>query len=353
MDLKTTYLGLELKHPIVASASPLSRTLDGIRRLEDAGASAIVMFSLFEEQIRYEQDSLDYLTEAGTEAFAESITYFPSVGDYRVGPDTYLELIRAASQACSVPIIGSLNGVSNAGWTEYAREIIDAGAKALELNIYYIPGDISVTGRDVEQRYIDVVKAVRASIKAPVSVKLSPFFSSTGDMARQLVDAGADGLVLFNRFYQPDFDLDELEVVPDMELSTASEIRLPLLWIAVLHGRLKVSLAATRGVQSGTEVIKYLLAGADAVMTTSALLRNGVSHLATLIDGMKIWMERRGYSSVAQMKGSMSQKNVANPEAFERANYIKILQNYKSPYIAAPQRPIDVDSFYQESAIRK
>ena len=353
MDLKTTYLGLELKHPIVASASPLSRTLDGIRRMEDAGASAIVMFSLFEEQIRYENEALDYLTEAGTETFAESLTYFPSVQDYRVGPDSYLELIRAASKACEIPIIASLNGVTSSGWTQYAREMIEAGAKAIELNIYYIPADLAITGREVEQRYIDIVKTVRSSIKAPVSVKLSPFFSSMGEMAARLVDAGADGLVLFNRFYQPDFDLDELEVVPDMELSTASEIRLPLLWIAILHGRLKASLAATRGVQSGTEVVKYLMAGADAVMTTSALLRNGVSHLGTLLEGTRIWMERRGYSSVAQLKGSMSQNKVADPSAFERANYIKVLQSYKSPFIAAPQRPVDIDSFYQEAPLRR
>ncbi len=347
MDLKTTYLGLPLKHPIVASASPISRTLDGIRRMEDAGASAIVMFSLFEEQLRYEQGSLDYLSEVGTEAFAESLTYFPAVNDYRVGPDSYLELIRAASQACEVPIIASLNGITSTGWIEYAREMIEAGAKAIELNIYYIPADITVTGREVEQRYIDVVKAVRGSIKAPISVKLSPFFSSMGEMSRRLVEAGADGLVLFNRFYQPDFDLDDLEVVPDMELSTASEIRLPLLWIAVLHGRIKASLAATRGVQTSTEVVKYLMAGADAVMTTSALLRNGVSHLTTLVDGLKIWMEKRQYSSVAQMKGSMSQLKVANPSAFERANYIKVLQSFKSEYIGAPQRPADLESYYR------
>ncbi len=347
MDLKTTYLGLPLKHPIVASASPLSRTLDGIRRMEDAGASAIVMFSLFEEQLRYEQESLDYLSEAGTESFAESLSYFPAVNDYRVGPDSYLELIRAASQACDVPIIASLNGITNSGWIEYAREMIEAGAEAIELNVYYIPADITVTGREVEQRYLDVVKAVRGSIKAPISVKLSPFFSSMGEMSQRLVDAGADGLVLFNRFYQPDFDLDELEVIPDMELSTASEIRLPLLWIAVLHGRINASLAATRGVQSATEVVKYLMAGADAVMTTSALLRNGVSHLTTLVNGLKLWMEKRQYSSVAQMKGSMSQLKVADPSAFERGNYIKVLQSYKSEFIAAPQRPVDLESFYR------
>ncbi len=333
MDLATTYLGLDLKHPIVASASPLSRSLDGIKRMEDAGASAIVMFSLFEEQIRNENESFDYLMEAGTDQFAESLTYFPAVEDYRVGPDSYLELIRKATEATDVPIIASLNGITKSGWTEYARDMADAGAKAIELNVYYIPASIDVSGAEVEQRYLDVVGAVKGAVSIPVSVKLSPFFSSTGDMARRLVEAGADGLVLFNRFYQPDFDLDELEVVPDLELSSASEIRLPLLWIAVLHGRLKCSLAATRGVQSGIEVIKYVMAGADAVCTTSSLLRNGVGHMKTLLDGVTGWMERRGYESIGQMKGSMSQQKVGDPSAFERANYIKVLQSYKSPYM--------------------
>lgn len=333
MDLATTYLGLDLKHPIVASASPLSRSLDGIKRMEDAGASAIVMFSLFEEQIRNENESFNYLMEAGTDQFAESLTYFPDVEERQAGPDSYLDLIRKATEATDVPIIASLNGITKAGWTEYAKEMADAGAKAIELNVYYIPASIDVTGAEVEQRYLDVVGAVKSAVSVPVSVKLSPFFSSTGDMAKRLVEAGADGLVLFNRFYQPDFDLDELEVVPDLELSSASEIRLPLLWIAVLHGRLKCSLAATRGVQSGVEVVKYVMAGADAVMTTSALLRNGVGHMKTLLDGVTGWMERRGYESIRQMKGSMSQKKVGDPGAFERANYIKVLQSYKSPYM--------------------
>lgn len=333
MDLRTQYLGLELKHPIVASASPLSKTLDGIKRMEDAGASAIVLFSLFEEQIRADNEAFDYLSEAGTESFAESLSYFPAVEDYRIGPDSYLELIRQATAACSVPIIASINGVTNSGWTEYSQLMVEAGAKAIELNIFHIPADITITGRDVEQRYVDVVARVRAAVKAPVSVKLNPFFSSTGEMARRLVDAGADGLVLFNRFYQPDFDLEELEVVPNLELSSASEIRLPLLWIAVLHGRIKCSLAATRGVQTGTEVIKYVMAGADAVMTTSALLRNGVGHMKTLLKGINDWMERHEYESISQMKGSMSQQKVADPSAFERANYIKVLQSYKSPYV--------------------
>lgn len=334
MDLKTTYLGLPLKHPIIASASPMSKALDGIRRLEDAGASAVVMSSLFEEQIRYENESFEHLTDVGTESFAESLSYFPAVDDYRVGPDAYLELIRKAKEACSIPVIPSLNGITPSGWTEYARLMQEAGAPAIELNIFYIPADISVSGRDVEQRYVDVIRAVKSALSIPISVKISPFFSSTGEMARRFVDAGADGLVLFNRFYQPDFDLEHLEVVADLELSSASEIRLPLLWIAVLHGRLKCSLAATRGVQSGTEVLKYVMAGADAVMTTSALLRHGAGHVKALLDGMKTWMERRGYESVEQMKGSMSQKKVADPAAFERANYIKVLQSFKSPYIS-------------------
>lgn len=335
MDLRTTYLGMDLKHPIVASASPLSKSLDGIKRMEDAGASAIVMFSLFEEQLRHDTESFEFLAGSGTESFAEALSYFPAVDDYRVGPDGYLDLIRRASEACHVPIIASLNGITNTGWTEYAQLMIDAGAKAIELNVFYIPANISETGRVVEQRYEEVIRSVRSAVKAPISVKLSPFFSSMGEMANRFVEAGADGLVLFNRFYQPDFDLDELEVVPDLELSTSSEIRLPLLWIAVLSGRIKCSLAATRGVQTGKEVVKYVMAGADAVMTTSALLRHGVGHMKTLLSGMEEWMERRQYSSVAQMKGSMSQLKVADPSAFERANYIKVLQSYKSPYLAS------------------
>jgi dihydroorotate dehydrogenase (fumarate) len=333
MDLSTTYLGMPLKHPIVASAGPLSSTLDGIRRLEDAGASAVVLFSLFEEQIQRENEAFAHLTEVGTESFAESLSYFPDVEDYHVGPQEYLDLIRRASESVEIPVIGSLNGVTDAGWTEYAREIQDAGAKALELNIFYIPADIETSGRDVEERYVQIVRHVSEAVSIPVAVKLSPFFSATGDMARRLVEAGAEGLVLFNRFYQPDFDLDSLEVMPNLELSRASEVRLPLLWIAILYGRLPASLAATRGVESATEVVKYLMAGADVTMTTSALLRNGAGYLKTLVNDLEEWMARREYESVTQMKGSMSQRNVADPGAFERANYIKVLESYKSPYM--------------------
>ena len=332
MDLRTRYLGLDLAHPIVASASPLSKSLDGIRRLEDAGAAAIVLFSLFEEQIHQENEAFDHLSEFGSESFAESLSYFPAVGQDPVGPDSYLELIRRAREAVAVPLIGSLNGMTDQGWTSFARLIAEAGAHAIELNVFSLPTDPAISARDVEQRTVDVVTAVRRTVAIPVAVKLSPFFSAPGELAARLVAAGADGLALFNRFYQPDFDLERLEVEPSLELSKPNEIRLPLLWIALLHGRVRVSLAATTGVESATEVVKYLLAGADAVMTTSALLRHGVGHLRTLIAGLSEWLERHECDSVAQIRGSMSLRKVANPEAFERANYIRILQSYRSPY---------------------
>jgi dihydroorotate dehydrogenase (fumarate) len=326
-------MGLDLEHPLVASASPLSSDLDGIRRLEDGGAAAIVLFSLFEEQIRHETAALAHLTEAGTESFPEALSYFPELDDYTVGPDNYLSLIRRGAEATGIPIIASLNGVTNEGWVDYARQMQEAGAKAIELNVYHIPSDLAETGREVEERYLGVLRRVKSAVTIPVAMKLSPFFSAMGDMATQFDAAGADALVLFNRFYQPDFDLEKLEVKPNLDLSTPAEIRLPLLWIAVLYGRINCSLAATTGVHSRDEALKYLMAGADAVMATSALLKNGPSHLDTLVDGLSQWMERRGYESVAQMKGSMSQKNVADPQAFERANYIKVLESYKSPYM--------------------
>jgi dihydroorotate dehydrogenase (fumarate) len=325
-NLSTTYLGLQLEHPIVASASPLSYTLDGIRRLEDSGAAAIVMFSLFEEQIRRENESLDYFTRVGPESGPEAAGYFTAVGRTEIGSEQYLELIRRAKQAVRVPIIASLNGITDVGWTSYARSMQEAGADALELNIFYIPADIALDGRAVEQRCVDVVHAVRQTVSIPLAVKLSPFFSSIGHMAGRFVVAGADGLVLFNRFYQPDFDLDKLEVVPTLQLSVRQEIRLPLLWISILHGRLPASLAATTGVETREEVVKYLLAGADVVMTTSALLRHGPAHLRTLVAGLNDWLQRREYLGVAQMRGSLSQQNVAQPEAFERANYVRMMQ---------------------------
>ena len=333
MDLTTTYMGMKLKHPIVASSSPLSGSVAGVKRLEDAGASAVVLFSLFEEQLKHESAALEHLMMAGTESFAESLSYLPEIDDYTVGPDAYLDLLRRSSEAVDIPVIGSLNGITHSGWIEYAQLMEQAGAKGVELNIYYIPADLTTSGRAVEERYIEIIKAVKASVTIPVAVKLSPFFSAIGAMAKALDEAGADALVLFNRFYQPDFDLEKLEVAPNLNLSTPDEIRLPLLWIAVLYGKLHASLGATRGVHTPIEIVKYLMAGADAVMTTSALLKNGVDYLTTLRNGLQTWMEMNQYQSVTQMKGSMSQQNVADPTAFERANYIKTLESYRGDYI--------------------
>lgn len=332
MDLTTQYMGLTLKHPIVASASPISSTVDGIKRLEDGGAAAVVMSSLFEEQIRHENEAFSYLMESGAQSFAESLSYFPDF-DSEVGPESYLNTLRQAVEATDIPIIASLNCVTGQGWIDYARQMQQAGAKGLELNIYSVQADLDVSGEEVERRYIDIVKAVKETVTIPVALKLSPFFSSMGHMAKGLDAAGIDALVLFNRFYQPDIDIVELEVSPSLSLSSAGEIRLPLLWIALLHGKIKASLGATRGVETADEVIKYILAGADAVMTTSAVLRNGPRYLLTLIDGLQQWMETRGFVSVDQVRGNMSRDKIANPGAFERANYIRVLENYKSPYI--------------------
>ena len=338
VDLRTRYMGLELAHPIVASPSPLSRDLDGVRRLEDGGAAAIVLFSLFEEQIRHESAALEHFVSAGTESFAESLSYFPSVGDVRVGPGRYLELLRRAREAVRVPIIASLNGVTNEGWTDYARQLEQAGAAAIELNVYHVAADLDVTGREVEQRYVDVLRAVKSSVTIPVAIKVGPFFSAFGNMARQLDEAGADALVLFNRFYQPDFDVEKYEVVPSLHLSTPEEIRLPLLWLAVLHGRVKCGLAATTGVHGPEEAVKYLLAGANVVMTTSSLLHHGPEHLGTLARGTRDWLDSHGYTSVVELRGAMSQRKVSDPTAFERANYIRVLERYMGLAEAVPRR---------------
>jgi dihydroorotate dehydrogenase (fumarate) len=330
-DLATSYLGLRLKHPVVASAGPISHTLGGIRQLEDAGAAAIVLFSLFEEQIRLENAATEHLIAVGSESFSEALDYFPAVEDYEVGPEPYLELIRRAREATEIPIIASLNGATPEGWLDYAGMIEEAGAAALELNLYYIPADLGTSGREVEELYRRVLRQVRSAVRIPIAIKLNPFFSAPGEMAQSLASSGADGLVLFNRFYQPDFDLETLEVVPSLQLSRPEEIRLPLLWIAILRGRIEASLAASTGVHTAAEVVKYLLAGADAVMTTSALLQHGPGHLATLVSGLGRWLDERGYASVEQMKGSMSQRSVANPTAFERANYIKVLESFRPP----------------------
>jgi dihydroorotate dehydrogenase (fumarate) len=332
VDLRTKYMGLELAHPVIASASPLTKDPDNFKRLEDANAAAVVMFSLFEEQLIWERESLHYLTEVAADSFPEALSYFPPVQRFRVGPDRYLELLRRATESVRIPIIASLNGVTPDGWIDYARQIQQAGAAGLELNIYHIPSGLEETGRDVEQRYLDVLRAVKATVSIPVALKLSPFFSALGHMAQRCDEAGADALVLFNRFYQPDFDLETRQVVPQLELSTPSEIRLPLLWLAILHGKIRPSLAASTGVHSPLEIAKYVMAGADAVMTTSALLRNGIPYLAQLVSGFSEWMRVREYTSVAQLRGSMSQERVADPTAFQRANYVRMLESYRNPY---------------------
>ncbi|MFB0515181.1 MAG: dihydroorotate dehydrogenase-like protein, partial [Candidatus Neomarinimicrobiota bacterium] len=308
MDLTTTYLGFELRHPIVPSASPLTEQLETIKRLEDAGAPAIVMHSLFEEQITHESLELEHYTSYGTQAFAEALTYFPEHEEYRLNSESYLELVRQAKEQTDIPIIASLNGSTAGGWVEYARRIEEAGADALELNIYYIAADPATTGREVEQMYLDVLQSVRQAIRLPLALKLGPFISALAHMAQELVKAGADGLVLFNRFYQPDLDLEKLEVVPNLQLSTSEELRLPLRWISILHGTVSCSLAASTGVHTATDVLKYLMAGADVTMTASALLSEGPGYIRTLIKGVEEWMEEFEYESVQQLKGSMSRQ---------------------------------------------
>jgi dihydroorotate dehydrogenase (fumarate) len=329
MDLTTTYLGLELGNPLVPSASPLARNLDTIRRLEDAGAAALVMHSLFEEQITLESDQLDHYLSYFTDAFAEALSWYPAQPDYRVGPEEYLDNVRRAKEAVDIPIVGSLNGISTGGWISYAGEIEQAGADALELNVYYIPTDPAMTGTLVERMTLDVLEAVKSSVSIPVAVKLSPYFSATAHMARQLADAGADGLVLFNRFYQPDLDLENLVVVPNLVLSTSEELRLPLRWIAILYGRVPVDFALTTGVHTAEDAVKGVMVGANVTMMASELLQHGVERIGEMLTEMEQWMEAHEYDSVAQMRGSMSQRNVADPAAFERANYMKTLQSWQ------------------------
>lgn len=329
MDTRTTYLGLELKHPIMPSASPLSRSTDTIRRLEDSGAAAVVMHSLFEEQITLESEQLDHYLSYFTDAFAEALSWYPEQKDYRVGPEEYLENIQRAKEAVDIPIIGSLNGISTGGWIHYAAEIEEAGADALELNVYYIPGDPKMAAADVEQLVVNILSAIKETVFIPVAVKLSPYYSSLPHLARRLVEAGADGLVLFNRFYQPDLDLEALEVVPSLTLSTSNELRLPLRWVAILYGRVSADLAVTSGVHTHADVLKGLMAGAQVTMMASELLQSGVDRIQVNLDGLMNWMEEHEYESVQQMRGSMSQQNVADPAAFERANYMKVLQSWQ------------------------
>ncbi|MCB0106917.1 MAG: dihydroorotate dehydrogenase-like protein [Caldilineaceae bacterium] len=330
MDLTTRYMGLHLAHPLVASASPLSYTIDGIRRLEDAGAAAVVMHSLFEEQIEGESHILDHYMSYGTESFAESLDYFPEMQHYNVGPSRYLELIEGAKAATDIPIIASLNGVSTGGWTEYAKLIEEAGANGLELNIYYIPVDTHVDSATVEQTYLQIIREVKAVVKIPVAVKLGPYFSAFANMAARVADAGADALVLFNRFYQPDFDIENLEVVPHLVLSNSHELRLPLRWVAILYGRVPVDFAITSGVHTHEDVLKGMMAGAKVTMMASELLHHGVDRIDEILQEMTIWMEEREYTSVGEMQGSMSQQYVGEPSVFERANYMKVLQSWQS-----------------------
>lgn len=329
MDLSTRYLGLTLKNPLVASASPLNVEVANIRALEDAGAAAVVLPSMFEEQLEREVELMDRLIHDSAESFPEALSYFPKHADYHPGPDLYLELLRKAREAVDIPVVASLNGITNHGWIDYAKRVEEAGANALELNIFFIPSDLSLDGRQVEQRYIDVLRAVGQATSLPVSVKLSPYFSAPGHMARALAAEGAKGLVLFNRFYQPDIDLSTLSVRRDLDLSHRAEIRLPLLWIGLLAGRVDCSLAASTGVETSEEVIKYLLAGADVVMTTSALLRHGVAYTGVLLEYLTRWLEAREMA-LHQLRGSMSQRNLPDPEMFERANYMRILDSWKA-----------------------
>jgi dihydroorotate dehydrogenase (fumarate) len=329
MDLSTTYLGLKLEHPLVPSASPLSYSLDKMRRLEDAGASAIVMHSLFEEQIDLEARALDHYLSYGAHSYAEALSYFPEPQDYNLAPEEYLELVRGAKEALAIPVIASLNGASPGGWTHYAKLIEEAGADALELNLYYLPTQLHVSGAEVEAAYLDIVASVKEVISIPLAVKLSPYFSALPNMALQLEHLGVGGLVLFNRFYQPDFDLETLEVVPNLQLSTSAELRLPLRWIAILYGRLSLDLALSSGVHSHEDALKGLMAGASVTMMASALLERGLGHLRTVLADMTVWLEEREYASLEQLQGSMSHMNVGNASAFERANYMKVLQSWR------------------------
>src|ERR1017187_808486 len=328
MDLTTKYLGLKLRSPLVVSASPMSEDIDNIKRMEDAGAAAVVLYSLFEEQLRQDRLELNQNLQQGTESFAEALTYFPEAGEYRLGPEEYLKHIAAAKKATGIPIIASLNGSSVGGWTDYARQIQQAGADALELNIYYIPTDMDLGGDVVEDTYINILRAVKANVTIPVAVKLSPFFSNFANMAKRLDQAGANGLVLFNRFYQPDIELESLEVKPNILLSTPMAARLPLRWIALLYGRVQASLAATSGIHRGSDALKMLLAGADVTMLCSTLLRHGIPQIALIERDLKAWLEEHEYESVQQLKGSLSQKKCAEPAAFERAQYMKALTGY-------------------------
>ncbi len=328
MDLSTSYLGLKLRSPLVAAASPLSEEIDTIRQLEESGASAVVLYSLFEEQIRQDRVELAQHLDHGTFSTPEALTYFPEPEQFRLGPEEYLRHIAKAKAAVSIPVVASLNGSSVGGWTEYAKGIQEAGADALELNIYYIPTDMNLSSAQVEQNYLDILQAVKSSVRIPVAVKLSPFFTNFANMAKRLDQYGANGLVLFNRFYQPDIDLESLEIRPNILLSTPMAMRVPLRWIAMLYGKVRANLAATSGIHRASDVLKVLMAGADVAMLCSALIRHGVRQFGVIERDMVAWMEEHEYESVTQLKGSLSQKNCADPSAFERAQYMKAISQF-------------------------
>ena len=334
MNLATTYMGIELRNPLVASASPLSQTVDGIRRLEEAGVGAVVLYSLFEEELRREAQRFTELGTAGTESFAEALTYMPETGAGADSARRYLSLIERAHEAVEVPLVGSLNGVTPAGWTRYARAIQEAGASAIELNVYDVPGDPKVTGADVEARHVDVVRRVLDTVEIPVAVKLSPYYSSLGSMAVRLATAGVDGLVLFNRFLQPHIDPDSLSVSSQIDLSAPSDQRLPMTWIAILRGRVGASLAASGGVETGADLARYLLAGADVVMTASALLRHGRDHAGTLLNGLVEWMDAKQFSSLDDFRGLMSVEREPDPETRRRAGYVGMLEAARQNFTA-------------------
>jgi dihydroorotate dehydrogenase (fumarate) len=328
-ELSTTYLGLKLKNPLVASASPLSKRIEKTKKLEEAGISAIVMYSLFEEQIIHESLELDHFLSRGTESFAEALTYLPDGGMYGVSPEKYLNQVAGLKKAVNIPVIGSLNGVSKGGWTSYAKRIEEAGADALELNLYFLSTDPNLTAAELEDAQVELVADVKSAIKIPLAVKLSPFVTSLPNFAKRIVDAGANGLVLFNRFYQPDFDLDELDIVHNLDLSTSADLRLPLRWISILYGKVNADYALTSGVHTAKDVLKAMMAGAKVAMMASTLLHNGETVIPAVLEDLQTWMKEREYESIQQMQGSMSQKNVKEPAAFERANYMKVLGSWR------------------------
>jgi dihydroorotate dehydrogenase (fumarate) len=328
MNLTTRYLGFKLRTPLVPSASPLSEKIDNIKRMEDAGASAVVFHSLFEEQVRRDHHDLQYYLDQGTESYAESLSYFPDQAEFKVGPEAYLKHITQAKAALDIPVIGSLNGTTFGGWMKYARQIEQAGADALELNIYSIPSDPEVSAADIETSYLTILASIKAQLKIPVAVKLSPYFTNFAQFARRADSNGANALVLFNRFYQPDIELETLEISPNVLLSTPMAMRLPMRWIAILYGRIGANLAATSGIHRATDALKMLMAGADVTMLCSVLLRRGIEHIRVIEREMTEWMEEHEYESVEQLKGSMSQKNCPDPSAFERAQYMRALATY-------------------------